>query len=173
MKKVLIDTSSAILLFKSSLFDHLVDMYDVLITQSVYDELTKDNYPGSEAFKNYCLDNKMIIQPPSEKEMAYLHPLKDTFSLDRGERETIYQYMRGIGNFIIIDDGRGARYCKDNSIPYINALLFPRILYLSRYISETDYCDKIKTLIGIGRYSRKVIDYALNCSKGELRFFLP
>jgi hypothetical protein len=58
-------------------------------------------------------------------------------------------------------------------IPYINTLLFPRILYLTHSISETEFNNKAEKVISIGRYSQEIIDYALNCTQDDLEFFLP
>ena len=107
--------------------------------------------------------------------MEKLNPIQfpDTSSLDKGERDTIHSFYAGAGDFIIIDDGKGAAYCRDNHIPYINALLFPRIILLTHSISKAEFDDKVGLITGIGRYSQKIIDYALNCSVDDIELFLP
>jgi hypothetical protein len=172
MKKALLDASSAILLFKSGLFDDLLDSYNIIITESVYDELTANDHIGAKEFRNYRRSREMGVQPSLKREGLNQLPFPDTSSLGKGERDTIHQFYSGVGHFIIIDDGKGARYCRDNRIPYINALLFPRILYLIYSISETGFNNKAEKVISIGRYSQEIIDYALTCTKDDLEFFL-
>ncbi len=170
MKKVLIDTSSAILLFKSGLFDDLLDTYKIIVTESVYDELTANYYIGAKEFREYKKTCKMYVQPSFKKEELNKIVFPD---LDKGERDTIHFFYFGVGDFIIIDDGEGAKYCRDNHIPYINALLFPRILFLTNSISKTEFNDKAEMIISVGRYSKPIIEYALNCSRDDLEQFLP
>ncbi|QTA93926.1 hypothetical protein [Desulfonema magnum] len=166
MKKVLIDASSAIILFKSGLFDKLTQTYYIVMAKAVCGELTQEGYPGAEVFREYCSDKDRVLQLPN-------HGEADISQLGRGEKNTIRHYIRGNGEFIVIDDGKGAAYCRDNRIPYINALLFPRILYVSGDMAETDYHHKTEMILRVGRYSQKIIDYAARCSKDKLEFFLP
>lgn len=173
MKKALLDTSSAILLFKSGLFQDLIDSYEIIITESVYDELTANDHMGAEEFKNHYKNGEIHIQRFSKIEKINRLTFPDTSSLDKGERDTIHQFYNGVGEFLIIDDGEGAKYCRDNKIPYINALLFPRILFLTNIISIAEFDTKAEMIMSVGRYSRKIIDYALNCAKDDLEFFFP
>ncbi len=59
MKTVLIDSSSAILLFKSGLFDHLIHRFEVILSNSVYKELTSSAHAGSNEFKTYIQNYKI------------------------------------------------------------------------------------------------------------------
>jgi len=58
-------------------------------------------------------------------------------------------------------------------IPYIKALLVPRLLYESQKISKTLYQTAKKFLKSHGRYAGWVIEYAENCPSRELSCFLP
>ena len=51
MKQCMVDSSSAILLYKSNLFAHLVEAYHIAMTESVYEELTITGYPGAGEFR--------------------------------------------------------------------------------------------------------------------------
>ena len=63
-KKVLLDSSSAILLFKSDLFHYLLKIYKVTISNSVYKKLTIKIHSGSREFKNYIQNKKMTVKHP-------------------------------------------------------------------------------------------------------------
>ena len=64
MKQVIIDASSAILLFKAGLFSDLLRSYKIIITESVYGELTGNDHTGAKEFRNYRQSGKMEVQPP-------------------------------------------------------------------------------------------------------------
>lgn len=173
MKNVLIDASSAILLFKAGLFNDLLATYAIRITESVYDELTGNVHTGAQEFRVYTEKGKMTVRPGLDGELLDCVPLSGLAHLDKGERDTIHQFYAGLEDFIIIDDGNGAKYCRDHHIPYINALLFPKILLFSGAISKLDCDSRIERIIRIGRYAQDIIKYAVNCSIKDVEFFLP
>lgn len=172
LKAVLIDASSAILLYKCGLFDSLARAFHTRMTPSVYDEITRDGYPGAAAFRKLWTAGRFnVIDSPAM-------PLPDDRlpgirSLDRGERDTIDGYIEGYADFVIIDDGKGAGCCRTNDIPYINALLVPKILLICGKLNESECVEKMGHIISIGRYSIPVKAYAMYCSRTELEFFLP
>lgn len=173
MKKAIIDASSAIILYKTDLFDHLTRAYHLVMTRSVYHELIVCGYPGAEVFANNFRLGKFSITRP-EAIAATVPPLDSAIPrMDRGERDTILAYASGAADFIIIDDGRAAGFCRKQTIPYINALLCPRVLFFAGRISETTCCAKTAGIINIGRYSAAVINHALASSGHDLNFFLP
>lgn len=172
MKKAFLDASSAILLFKVNLFDQLVETYSILITNSVHEELTQKGYPGEEIFTKYRKETRLtVIQIPKGSQQALYS--SNLSYLDQGERDTILCYNNKLDSFIITDDGRAARYCRENNIPFINALLFPRILNLLGKITQKECCQRMEELIGIGRYAPAVINFAKHCSNDDLDLFSP
>jgi hypothetical protein len=173
MKTVLIDSSSAILLFKIGLFDLLVRTYRIQMTQAVYNEICLPGYPGAGVFKNHCREQRITVIPSiaDAKIVATMPPALR--SLDSGEKETIWQYTRADARFIIIDDRRGGAYCRDHRIPYVNALLIVRIFYLSGTISKIDYRSKSTAVIEQGRYTPDIIEYGLGCPQQRLVHFMP
>ena len=174
MKQCLIDSSSAILLFKSGLFRKLIEAYQIVMTASVFEELTVAGYPGAQEFAEYGATNVVIIQSPDPNRLPAGLSNDDLPALDRGERDTIRCYERAEpDSFIITDDGKAAQYCRRHKIPFINALLFARIAYLAGMLPESDYHDTYAELIAIGRYSEEIMAYAQQCSRIEIAFFLP
>lgn len=171
MKKAFLDASSAILLFKANLVEQLFETYHVFITKSVYEELTREDYPGAKSFKEYKKNGSLTICTTicTRLESGY----SNISFLDQGEKDTILFYINNPEDFIITDDGQAARYCHDNGIPFINALLFPRILFLTSTLSANTYNRKSQKIIAIGRYSHQIIDFAQNCSLHDLTPFLP
>lgn len=174
MKNSVLDASSAILLYKADLFHELLVTYQIVLADSVYAELTRAGYPGTNAFATSRADNIITVhktpQGVPQRPASLCGALS---SLDRGERDTIFCYMAGGGGFIITDDGDAARYCRENSIPFMNALLFPRILSYSQRVSEAHCKHLTESLLSLGRYSRPVIDFAAQASREDLAHFLP
>ena len=173
MKSIIIDTSSTILLFKSNLLDRLVELYQTLVTDSVYKELTHLDYPGSAEIQKLYESRRIQVVGTLPKKSAGKNTYPALPSLNSGEKDTIRQQMNGRSDFIIIDDGRAAKYCKKAGLPFINALLFPRILYQIRVITKSDFNKKSADIIQLGRYTDRIIDIALKLSDREIQPFLP
>jgi len=173
MRTILIDASSAILLFKSGLFDELTGMFQTYMTDTVYGELTHDGYPGTRQFKRLHDADKFSVIPADRNTSETRERFSDLDSLDRGERDTIRHFSTGGYHFIVIDDGKGAGYCRDHGIPYINALLFPKIMFFTGDLTWDGCLEKMNRIIEVGRYSKKIIDFALECSQPDLEYFLP
>jgi hypothetical protein len=173
MKQCLIDSSSAILLYKSGLFGYLFETYHIAMTASVYEELTVPGYPGAGEFRQSAKSGAVTIQSSA----GMLFPgegANSLYAMGRGERDTIRCYVaKGPILFIIIDDGRAARYCRRAGIPFINGLLFARIAFLSGLLSESEYIKKQGELVRIGRYGHEVIAFVKRSTCKEIAFFLP
>ncbi|MGE0084506.1 MAG: hypothetical protein AB7S75_08795 [Desulfococcaceae bacterium] len=173
VKTVLTDASSAILLFRAGLFPALISFYRIMITESVYAELTVRGYPGAEIFCRACADGQIIVRPAGTVS-AIRHPelLMPSQSVRKGEGDTIRLWLYGEGDFVLMDDYKGAAFCRNHGIPYISAILVPRILALSGHLSADQCSEKTEELIRNGRYSRKIITYAQNCPDRDLLFFV-
>jgi predicted nucleic acid-binding protein len=171
-KNALIDSSSTILLYKSSLLENTINYYNVIMTESVYDELTRSGHAGSNDVMLYR-QNRMI-HVSSVSGWKNMCGIEDRLieSLGRGERDTILLYLQGCGDLVILDDGKGAGFCKKNTIPYINALLVPRILRIAGILSDDEYETMTMSIIDCGRYSEKIIEYARTCSDEKLVQFV-
>lgn len=169
-KTILIDASSAILLFKSDWMIPLMKGYRVETGAVAFREMTVSGYPGASAFAHWQRKHQLTLHPPSapgatrEKALNRLGP---------GERECITLFRSGIGTFIVIDDGPGAGYCRRKTIPYVNALLVPRLLSPGATIDHAGVAAAIRTIYSCGRYAPWVLEYALTCPAEDLSFFLP
>jgi hypothetical protein len=169
MKIALIDASSAILLYKANLFQEMSRTYDLCMVPTVFKEITVEGRIGADAFHiAKKMGNIQLITPGETDRWDPLFP-----SLHPGETETLMAYDDGKTDFIIIDDGRGARTCRFKKIPYINALLCPYILYLSGAIDNASYSAAFDRLLQIGRYGQSVVNYARKSTREGLARFMP
>jgi predicted nucleic acid-binding protein len=173
MKKSILDASSAILLFKVDLLKELTDVYHVFVTRSVLQELTRRNHQGADTFQRFTSLKKIRIIDLENVLLKCKNSGDSLCFLDKGELDTIKCFGAGDHDFIITDDGRAARYCKKNGLPFINGLLFPRLLYFADLISWQESNNKTDAIIDIGRYSTEVIEWARNCQKESLSFAMP
>lgn len=172
MKKVIIDSSSAIILFKTGQLHALLTTYHAVMTASVYRELTVNDLAGADSFRRYRQQDAIRIKntpAPCAADDSSV-PLQ---ALDAGERDSIALYLARGGDFILLDDGRAARLCRDNGIPFINALLFPRILFCAGKLSQTAADMAAGRIMRAGRYSQPVIDFARRAGPEALLPFLP
>jgi len=163
----------SILLFKTGLFDRLLDTYNIRMTESVHKEVTRHGYPGAVSFKKHLHARRYTVIHPDRQAAKDRWESVWALTYGRGETDTIIAYYECLGDFIVIDDGRGSGYCKRHCIPYINALLFPRILYLARLMSESGYRKKTAAIICKGRYAAKIIAYAETALRQDMAQFLP
>ncbi|HNX25400.1 MAG TPA: hypothetical protein PKG60_15240 [Spirochaetota bacterium] len=167
MKSVIIDTSSAILMYKCHTIPALLKYCSPVISSAVKAELIVPGYEGWEFFTELCRNSMIkVLELETEKadELAG--------SLHIGERSAIALYYEGKGDFIIMDDGKGSAFCRDNKIPYINALLAVKILFFKRLVTETEFDNARRWMIANGRYSKKVIEWAENADENLLSAFI-
>ena len=171
-KVVLLDSSSAILLEKSNLLSHLIRLYQVILAEAVYRELTENSYQSAGLFQSICSDSRIKVIKLNDISKSAPRTDPELQALNLGERETIHLYLGGTGDFILLDDGKAARYCHKNSLPFINALLVPKILKMCGTISVSSCNEKISEIIGIGRYSGGIIRLAEKMTRDDLEMFL-
>jgi len=172
IKTCIIDSSSAILLYKGGIFGELLDHYKTLCPPAVITELTRNpTYPGAEYFLACCNHKNFLIEYPERSGTQYIEKLPH--GLGAGEAECIALYYKKSGDFIILDDKRGAQWCKNQNIPFINALLVPKILFLCGCLSEENYNTIFSLFLKEGRYSEKVSQYASDLQLVDLSPFLP
>ncbi len=168
MKAVLIDASSAIPLFKADLLEIMTRAFELCVVPAVFEEITVVGREGAAEFKAALAADKLkwIVPPrlPSDDSLA---------ALGAGERETLAAFDHGAARFVIMDDRKGALYCRGRRIPYINALLCPCVLRAAGYLDWNAQTTAFDRLLQLGRYSRSVTAYARGCSAHDLDRFLP
>ena len=171
MTFVFTDASSAILLEKTKLFKPLLRAFKLVLATSVFYEITKPGYPGASTFTAACGQDQFVVRHPLENQP--FNADIDKARLDRGERDTICLFLEKKEGFILIDDGKAARWCDKNHLPFINALLVPKIFWYAGLITKKECINKMNALCNIGRYSEKIKKVAFNSTLKNLSFFVP
>jgi hypothetical protein len=169
MKPLLMDASSAILLFKARRLADLVARYRVLLPASVLAELTVSGRPGDRRFGDLVRTGSAHVLPPPDEEPA---PPSALHHMGAGERDCIRAFLGGHGDFILLDDGKGAGYCRRAGIPYVNALLVPRLLE-PRSPSPRRVLTDMQRIYSLGRYAPWVLSHAARLTPRDLSRFLP
>lgn len=167
MKNVIIDSSSAILLFRCNIFLHFLDYCIPVIPESVLREITLKGYSGADFFTELAGKGIIKVCKPEPEQVSKIKK-----RMHSGESEAISLFYEGKGDFVIIDDGKGGVFCRDNSIPYINALLTVKILFFKQLVSEQEYYSAWNWLVSNGRYSRYVLSWADDADESKLAFFI-
>jgi len=165
-KEILVDASSALLLYRAGIFDKMAESFSVVMPKKVSHELIRCGREGAEDFNIYCrLGTCTIAEAPAFP--------GGNIRLGGGERELVLLYLSGRGVCIVLDDRKGAAYCRRHDIPYINALLVPKVLMHAGIITEACCEERMRLLISIGRYAGWVVDYARNAAREDIKLFLP
>jgi hypothetical protein len=169
MKPVLMDASSAILLFKARRLGDILARYRVLLPASVLAELTVSGRPGERRFGGLVRTGCAQVLAPPDEESAPPVVLR---RLGAGERDCIRAFLDGHGDFILMDDGKGAGYCRRVGIPYVNALLVPRLLEPGSPSPRRVLAD-MQRIYRLGRYAPWVLSHATRLTPRDLHRFLP
>lgn len=163
MKNVVVDSSSIILLQKTGLLHIFSCNYSIIVAESVYRELTLAEKKGAAELA-ILLANRTV--QPLRRDRVYPN-------MDLGEHDTIELHREGHGDFVLTDDKKAAIYCSTFSIPFINSLLVPRILFTVGLLGEIEYFQKLEKLISVGYYSEKIVGRAKSIDDERLREFYP
>lgn len=161
------DASSAILLYKVALFNLVAELFDLVVSPAVLYEMTQPGYPGSKTFALDCREGRFRVQSGLFDDTAipaYLHT---------GESQTIGLYLSNRDGFILIDDGKAAQWCDAHDLPFINALLVPKLLLYSGYLTARVCSQRMNALCSIGRYAKPIRDWAFDCTLKDLLSFIP
>lgn len=174
MHTVYIDASSAILLYKAGLFVPCTQYYAMVMETQVYKEVGVPGHPGSKFFLSMIQKNIVAVCRADTDHQANINLLKN---LDTGERHTLMLYFQKLcpekPSFIIIDDAKGAKCCMKCKVPFINALLVPKILWWAGRLNQNNYLEKTAFIIEQGRYSKTIIEKATALSSSDLAMFIP
>jgi hypothetical protein len=169
LKTVLVDASSVILLHKAALLTDILTAFRIQLSASVYEELTRHRRPGARTVARSRRERRIAVVTPNGAADPHHLPA----SLHRGERDTLLCFLNGGVDFIIIDDGPGAGFCRREGLPYVNALLCPRLLAIGGRLSPDEARRAMTRISDMGHYSAWIRHYARTCNEAALTAFLP
>lgn len=171
--RALIDASSAILLHKAGLIRSCCETFNLLMTRSVYNEVSVPDHPDAAGLRALIGQQPgiWVLEDPTDPIPAGY--AADLGRLHRGERDTLQHYLNGAARFVIIDDGKGVQVCRRLTIPHVNALLCPQLIHFSGRMPDARRAWSYRECIArLGRYSTEVITWAETCERSDLVFFI-
>lgn len=136
--------------------------YRLIISGEVFKELVDGKKTGSEELRT--LLHTQVCKSAGRSRIQ---------GLGAGESSVITLWNKEKGDFVILDDKKGANYCKANGIPFLNSLLMPRVLFLAGIIGDERCREATRQLVGQGYYSKKIITKAAALAAADLESFLP
>lgn len=166
MKKVIIDASSVLILFRTGLLEPCCAVYCVFLPGCVFHEIVDAGKEGSREIAD--LVESGIMEVLHDPEGRAEEP-----ELRGGEKSAVDHFRAGGYDFIILDDRKAINYCKGKGIPFINALLIPKMLCYAGMMDEDDMRSYMKRISATGRYSHDITSRADVLGKKELRLFIP
>lgn len=132
----------------------------------IFKEITREGYDGAKYFREF---EDITIRTPAG---PWPGVLADT-AMGPGETQTLALYYGAPHrSFILTDDGRAARFCRKQGLPFINALLVPKVLYHSGKLDEQTCRECMASLAGLGWYSTRILDLAFQMNREDLDLFL-
>lgn len=170
--RAVIDASSAILLQKVGLIEACYRLVPLLMTRSVFSEVTVARQPGADVFRRLAETWPGIAIVDDPVPPCFDGHADDLEKLHRGERDTLALFLCGGVRFVVIDDGKAVRACRRIGIPHVNALLLPKLLYFSNRLSDEQSRLFFSRLSRLGRYAKPVLQWAETCVPSDLALFL-
>lgn len=141
-----------------------------MIVPAVFQEISQPEKTGSADIQKYVRNDTIRLLADGDKNASEHRLFRQ---LDTGERETLNCFTQGEGDFVIIDDLQAIRICVREKIPFINALLVPKILHFAKRLDSKQYARAFKLISETGYYSTKIIHKAETFQKEELFQFFP
>lgn len=145
------DSSSLILLAKARLLGLLCVHSHIFTTNRVKNEIEFES-EDSILIQGLIIDGRIMIRDADTSGLPdYLGP---------GEKSAIALFKDCGCDYLIMDDKKGANFCRANAIPYINALLVPSYLKSRGAIDDHQMDEGMRLLSQIGYYSPWIREYA-------------
>ena len=159
MKRLIVDSSSLILLAKCNLLEEVSKRFEVLVPTAVSEESAADKlkkrYPDAALIASMIERGALKVITPRESRL----PLP--FPVHRGEKEALLLSLECNKALLATDDGRAIKAARFFDIPFI---ISPKtVIELARreWISYSKARMSLEKLGKIGRYSPEIIADAL------------
>lgn len=163
-RKIVFDSSTAILLAKIQLLNKITEKLKVVFTKTVKEETTKkkDSF-DSQLITKLIEDNKIKVV---ELHRPKVNELIDNFNIEKGEAEALSLAKQK--NYILAtDDGPSIKACKILNIKFATAIHFLIQFCENGLLGKEIALEKLKLLEKYGRYDYEIIKDAKKKIEGE------
>jgi len=162
---VLSDTSSLVYLAKTGLLETLVAYYNLFIPSIVLTELSierDDQFPETKKIKKLVDESRLQIVPVGTNYNSLQFSEAQLKRLHKGERSVLLIYPTLIPCFILIDDLKLIRICREHTIPFTSAVIIPIMLLAYQKISYLEAAFYVREITRVGFFSEKMITIVQN-----------
>jgi len=150
-RRIAADSCSLIFLNRLHLLETYACMHRVVLTQSIYDELTCESC-GPATAENKALYKKLFAGTAFPIEPAETPGAEPPAALSFADRTIIHALHTLNLDGILTDDKKVCRYCRTRDIPYINSPMALFVLLSNGVISHGRYTTALQALYSMGRY---------------------
>lgn len=155
MKLIIADASSVILLSRVDLMAIVLQEFQVIIPERVYEECVNEEalkrYPDALAIQQWAHDKKLEVKKVNAQKHKFLHKVSE------GEKEAIALSLEFPESVLLTDDGNAVKIAKYLKKAFIISPLVVLDLYQLDKISYEMARRSIEKLSIIGRYLPNLI----------------
>lgn len=158
--KIVIDSCSMILLAKASIFELLLESYDILVTNEVYNEVIKGK---EKMFKDALLierlkkEKKIIIV---NTDIKLKKKIMQDFNMGEGESSVVALGLKR-NNIIATDNRQGRKAAEINNLPLIGSIEVVVSLFKKKKINYEKALESLKILKEEGWFDDYLIEKAM------------
>lgn len=155
--RIIIDACSAILLAKASVFEKVLDSYNVIMPQEVYDEVIKGKeklFADALLVERLKKENKIKVVKVNQK---LKNKIRKDFNMGDGESSVLSSALEG--NLIVFTDNRqGRKAAATNSIPLIGSPEIMVSLYKKKIIDYDKIINALKIIDEQGWFENYILE---------------
>lgn len=156
--KIVFDSSTLILLAKTSLLRDVSVTIEIIVPEEVKKESTVKKTGDGELIS--LLINERKISVHRVDEIKAIKKIQNDFRLAKGEAEALW-LSRKLNYPLAIDDGPGIKASKVLGIQFLTAVHFLLHMAAESKISLELAQEKLSKLVQYGRYSTRIIQDAM------------
>jgi predicted nucleic acid-binding protein len=156
--KVVFDSSTLILLAKTSLLREVSEMIEIIVPEEVEKESTVKKTEDGELISLLINERRISVQQVDE--IKAIKKIQNDFRLAKGEAEAIW-LSRKRNYPLAIDDGPGIKASKVLGIQFLTAIHFLLHMVSQNKLSPELAQEKLAKLVQYGRYNKRIIQDAM------------
>jgi len=139
-----IDSSTAIILYKSGLLERFCAGCNIITTDTVQTEIARgpDGHDTARILSKFCRIEHVSTEGPFGK----------------GENSILNLFKQGKASAVFSDDGRFLEYCSKENIPHYSSIMAPYLLYTAKKLKKKEGLDHTRSIAAQGRFSEWVLE---------------
>lgn len=161
--KIVFDSSTLILLAKTTLLRDIMEDVNVIIPEKVKSECLLKEGIDAKLISVLIKEQKIKVKKSGSAEA--ITKIQQDFRIEAGEAESLW-LARKLNCPLAVDDGPAIKACKVIGQRFTTAIHFLLNLALQNRLEKEMALVKLEKLSSVGRYSKKIIANATQRLKG-------